>query len=174
MGSISINFAEVEGGFEVMPDGVYPVVIEKAEVRESKSSDHPYINYEMTISEGEYEGRKLWYISSFSPKAGFRMKDDFIALGVIEGDEELEVIWDEDVEITPSEGPLVIEPELTGLPANARVYIDTYKGKENNKVDSLMAPDGITEKPRTSSAKSTTSNGGAKSSGSGSKRRAMR
>jgi hypothetical protein len=52
VGSIQINFAEVGSDFETIPEGSYPIVVDKAEVRESKSSDNPYINWEMTITAG--------------------------------------------------------------------------------------------------------------------------
>jgi hypothetical protein len=144
VGSIQINFAEVGSDFETIPEGSYPIVVDKAEVRESKSSDNPYINWEMTITEGEHEGRRLWMITSLSPKALFRLKDVFEALGVLE--DEMEVEWDEDVAITPEAGPLLVNPDVSGAVAMALVTIDyDYDPKGRNKVDALTE---ITDDPR--------------------------
>lgn len=139
MGSININFADVEGSFDAMPEGRYPVIIEKVEVRESKSSDNNYFNWELTITEGEFEGRKLWMITSLSPKALFRLKDVYEALGVLE--DEMDLQWDDDVEITPQAGPLVLHPDVVGLPAIAIVGIEPYDGKDRNRVNDLVSPD---------------------------------
>lgn len=162
MGSININFADVESGFDAIPEGVYPAIVEKVEVRESKSSDYNYLNWEWTLTEGEHEGRKMWQITSLSPKALFRLKDQLIALGVIEGDEDMEITWDDDVEITPGEGPLLLEPDVTGMTANLVVTIEPYKGSDRNRVDEIRSIDdaGPSSRPRSTS-------GGAKSSSNG-------
>lgn len=137
MGSIPINFAEVEGGFDAIPEGRYPIVVEKVEVRESKSSDNHYLNWEMTVTDGEFEGRKLWMITSLSPKALFRLKDVFDALGVLEDDMDLQ--YDDDVQITPQSGPILLTPDVNGLPATAIVTIEyDYDPKGRNKVDQVV------------------------------------
>lgn len=136
MGSVQINFADVGNEFETMPEGKYPIVVEKCEVRESKSSDNNYLNWEMSITEGEYEGRRLWMITSLSPKALFRLKDVFDCLGVLE--DEMELQWDEDVAISTDTGPLLISPDVSGAVAMAIVTIDyDYDPKGRNKVDAL-------------------------------------
>lgn len=150
MGSMQINFSEVESGFETMDEGRYPVVVEKVEVRESKSSDNNYLNWELTLTEGEHEGRKQWMITSLSPKALFRLKDIFVDLGVCGPEDEIDLEWDDDVEITPSAGPLVISPDLVGLTGLAIVTIDyDYDPKGRNKVDSLIA---LTDEPAANGA----------------------
>lgn len=179
MGSISINFAEVESSFETMEAGFYPAVCEKVEVRESKSSEYPYLNWEWTISEGEHEGRKQWQITSLSPKAAFRLKDQLIALGVIDGTEEdFPVEWDDDVEVTPSAGPLLLEPEVSGLAALLHVTVELYEGKERNKVDEIRAIDDASHSnektPGSTAAASARPKPAARAKASSSGRRALR
>lgn len=172
MGSVNINFAEVEGSFDAMPAALYPVVIEKVEVRESKSSENHYFNWELTVSEGEHEGRKLWMITSLSPRALFRLKDTFEALGVL--DDEMDLEWDDDVQITPSAGPLLLQPDVTGLPSIAVVTVEVYEGKERNRVDELRPIDEPGTDPaaeKGGSAKPAPRSGAARNSGS---RRALR
>src|SRR6476469_5174476 len=140
MSGIRVNFAEVEGGFEPVPEGNYEVVVERVEVRDSKSSDHDYLNWELKILDEEYEDQRLWMITSLSPKAMFRLKDVFLALGVIEGDEEdFNIDWDDDVEIGQKEGPLLTEPEVEGLNAIAVVHNEVYDNRDRNKVDTLLS-----------------------------------
>jgi hypothetical protein len=142
MGGMKINFAEVESSFEPLPEGEYEVIIEKVEVRESKSSEHNYLNWEFNVQDDDYEDRKLWNITSLSPRALFRLKDDLLALEVIEEDEELDLEWDEEVDITPTEGPLLTNPDLEGIACVVNVTNEPYEGKERNRVSSVRLSDG--------------------------------
>lgn len=146
---MSINFAEVEGSFAPLPEGEYECTVERVEVRESKSSDHNYLSWELEVTEEGNEGRRLWMITSLSPKALFRLKDVLVALGVTDGDEELLLEWEDDVDITPGEGPLVISPALDGLACTAIVTNEVWEGKERNRVNELA---GAT-KPKARSSK---------------------
>lgn len=141
MSGLSINFAEVEGSYTPLPEGNYDCVVERVEVRESKSSDNPYLNWELKVLDEEYEDRRLWMITSLSPKALFRLKDVFVALDVIDGDEELNIEWDDSVDVTTSGGPDIIDPELAGLPCVAVVTNEIWDGKERNRVNDLLGPD---------------------------------
>jgi hypothetical protein len=168
MGGLKVNFAEIEGGFEPVPEGRYDVTVERVEVRESKSSDYDYLNWELNIADGDYEGQKLWMITSLSPRALFRLKDTFIALEVIEGDEEdFELDWDDEVDITPQEGPIVTNPDLEGIAAVAVVKNEMYDGKERNRVDDLLGSDAGTSEPDEKPARK--SSGGGRKSSSNSK-----
>ena len=89
---IKINFADIQGGFEPLPEGEYEVVVETVEVRESGSSDNDYLSWELKVLDDEFEGRRLWMITSLGPKALWKLKDTLIALGVIEGDDEIELV----------------------------------------------------------------------------------
>ena len=142
MAGLSVNFAEIEGSFEPLPEGEYECVIEKVEVRDSKSSDHDYLNWELKVLDEDYEDRRLWMITSLSPKALFRLKDVLVAIDVIDGDEELEIEWEDDVDITSQEGPLVTNPDLDGLPCVAVVTNEVYEGRERNRVNELLGADG--------------------------------
>lgn len=137
MGSMTINFADVDS-FEPLPEGDYDVEVDKVEVRRNKANDGDYLNWELIVLDGEYENRRLWMISSLKPNALFRLKDTFLALEVIEEDEELELEWDDDVEVSNSGGPLLIYPELEGLEAVAVVTNEMYENRERNRVNELL------------------------------------
>lgn len=132
MVKVTVDFSEVES-FEAIEEGEYPVIIEEVEYVEPASDDKfPYLNVKMEISEGEHEGRKLWTIWSFSPKALWRMQQAFENLGLPVDAVDFEV--DEDTN-------MVTEPELVGLPAIAVVSIEQYDGKDRNRVENLVSSD---------------------------------
>lgn len=161
MSGIKINFAEVESSFEPLPEGQYDVTIDRVEVRESNSSDHNYLNWQFVVQDDDYEGRNLWMITSLSPRALFRLKEVLVALGAIEDDEEIELEWEDDVDVSPREGPLVINPDLTGTACVAVVHNEMYDGRERNRVDQVIAAE-TKPKPRSRSSNGAKKAGGSK------------
>ena len=64
-----VDIADTSMGGGLVPDGMYIVAIDKAYFRTSKTTNKLYINTEMRIVEGEFEGRFLFlpfYINSDS------------------------------------------------------------------------------------------------------------
>jgi len=135
MTRVTINFAEVEGGFEPVPEGTYHCEIVVVECRESKSSENDYLNWEFKILDGDGEGQHLWMITSLSPRALFRLKDVFQALDVLE--DEMNLDFDDDVEITPTAGPRMLEPDVEGLECVVVVRNEMYENRERNRVEEV-------------------------------------
>lgn len=84
--SFKVNFTDVQtNNFEALPAGVYHVRATDGEVRESgpnsKNPGSEYINWELTVQEGPYEGRKLWTNTSLLPQALFALKGMLEASG---------------------------------------------------------------------------------------------
>lgn len=79
-GPLKIDFSQVQE-FDLIPEGNYNAIVTAQEVRESQSSEYPYINWTLTINGGEHDNRKLWTMTSLSPKAAFRLKEMLVALG---------------------------------------------------------------------------------------------
>lgn len=46
--------------FEVLPKGQYPVIISATEMKATKAGDGHYLEVEYTVTEGEFESRRLW------------------------------------------------------------------------------------------------------------------
>ena len=128
MPEYNIDFSEVES-FAAIPQDEYPVIVEEVEMRQSQSSEYPYLNWKLKVTEGEYEGRFVWMMTSLSPKSLWRLKETLDNLEVPL--DEFNIVVDEDTD-------LVIEPELAGLPALAPVREDEYQGRITNKVDMLL------------------------------------
>jgi hypothetical protein len=121
---IPLDFDGVED-FDAIPAGVYPAVIEKLTYKDAtEEGKFPQVSVEYTVTDPDYEGRKLWQNLSFSPKAIFRMKRFFDVFG--EDYEELEV--DEDTGI-------VLDPDLAGTAVEVKTHIEPYQGVDRNKVD---------------------------------------
>lgn len=132
MARVTVDFSDVQE-FEPLGKGEFPVLVEKVEYREAQTEDkYDYLNWELTVSDGEFQGRKLWFITSLSPKALFRMKDIFENLGL--PSYVVEIDYDEDTN-------LVTEPELAGIPAIAVVSTRMYEGRTQDNVDTLISVD---------------------------------
>lgn len=64
------NSVEPQSDFNVVPPGKYPVMIDSAEVGETKSKTGHYVKLTLTILDGPMKNRKLWdYINIDNPNA---------------------------------------------------------------------------------------------------------
>lgn len=82
----------------------------------------------------------------------------------------MELTWDEDIQVTTSSGPLLLEPDVVGMAATAVVTVEMYQNKEQNRVDEVRMP----EDDDTSNKGSSKSKKPSSKSNSGSSRRALR
>lgn len=160
MGGLHINFAEVESTFEALPEDVYEVIVEDATVRESNSSDNDYINWVFKVTEGDHEDRLIFIGTSFSPNALFGLKNVLVAIGAIEEDDEVDVEWDDAVDITPREGPQVTNPDVLGLPARIQTVNSMWDNRERQ--DAWRSEVLPAEGDATPAKKTTPAKGGAK------------
>lgn len=70
MPSINIDFSEVpDQQFGLIPKGNYDAIVDEVTVKKGKDSGEPYLNWKLKIVGGDYEGRVLFTITSFSGKA---------------------------------------------------------------------------------------------------------
>lgn len=129
MGTVKVNFADVED-FDAVPEGVYHAEITKVEYREPREKGKaPYLNVEYTIDDPEeFIGRKVWEVLSWAPKALFRMRDFFRAAGFEDDEYDLEV--DEDTKLLTS-------PDLTEEGVTVTIENEIYDKKERNRVASV-------------------------------------
>jgi len=51
---------EPSSSFDPLPPGDYPVLIEQAEIRETKKGDGSYLKLTLQVLDGQFKGRKLW------------------------------------------------------------------------------------------------------------------
>jgi len=123
-----IDMSDVGEGFEPIPAGAYPVVITTIKQSEEDGpSGYPYLILEMTVSDGEFENRKLWTNLSMSPKAAFKVKEFCLAAGV-----------DED-ELA---GEFEFEPDdYEGAALEVAVKQESYEGVVRNRVTNFIVPE---------------------------------
>lgn len=84
-----VNLSEVEElKFELLPKGIYDIVIEDVQYQKSKSSGKPMWNLKLNVVGGEFNGRKIFEIFSFSEGAlpGTKTRLAVIAPELLSGD----------------------------------------------------------------------------------------
>jgi hypothetical protein len=114
---------------------------------EDTGKEYNYLNWEFTCTEdGELKNRKFWTVTSFSPKALFRLQQVCENLGL--PTDEIEFDYDEDT-------MLVVEPELAGIPCMLAVSQDTYEGRKTNRVDAVLPIDTPAQGAKKTTAKTT-------------------
>jgi len=115
---INVNLDEVESGFEPLPAGNYPVRISKVEQRHGKEA--PYLAWEFTITEGEYQGRKLFTNTSLAPQSLWNLKRLLVAAGFE---------WEDDGFDTE---------DTLGCELEVAVSQETYENRVRNRVDDFI------------------------------------
>lgn len=126
--ALTINMDEVEGqSFEAIPKGTYAGVIEELEYKLSASSGQPMWALAVTITEGDYIGRKLFTNLSFSPKAlpGTKANIQKIAPELLSS------------AFNPKK--IAESGKLIGKAVRVKTKLETYEGEERTKIASFLA-----------------------------------
>lgn len=137
-GGLVFNLTEVEEdkGFELIPKGNYPAIVDELEFTES-SSGNPMIAVTYQITEGEFEGRKLfdyWVLAGKGAEFGLGKVKKFLT------------------RVTPEVDLTAFNPQsfadegiAIGRELVVSVKIQTqkkgeYKGEKRNQVADILAP----------------------------------
>ena len=123
----TIDFTGVSSGFEIIPEGIYPVSVFKVESKMSQNNK-PYLNFTLKIQGGDFDGRNMFFTSSLQPQCLWSLKATLINLGYSK--EDLAGAFNLDTE------------DLLGREAQAVVVHEEYKGEMRDHVDKLIAPEG--------------------------------
>ena len=142
-----VDFSNVQN-FDPIPAGAYPVIITNVEQKQKQGSEYPYLNWTLCITEGEFENRNLWAITSLNPKAFFKLQELMEACGVNE-----EALKSSEFDLEPE--------EYIGSSIVAVVSQRTYEGKIQNSVDNFLSLD----QPSPGRGKVATSSGPVKGKG---------
>lgn len=134
MSDESINLEGVEAGdFDPIPVGEYAARVTDGQIQEAgPNAKHPgseYINWEFTIQEGDYEGRKQWTNTTLLPHALYGLKELLKATEDHHG-------LDHEGQIKKYE----IIDKVIGAPCTLRVTKDTYDGETVNRVKRVKKP----------------------------------
>lgn len=128
---IPIDFSEVPSSAPI-EEGEYPVVVEKVEVRASQTSETPYLNWTMRITEGPQSQRLLYMMTSVSGKALWKLREVLEALGAFHDQMQLEI---------EPESKLLVQPRVTGLACIAVVTSEEYQGQKRARVNKIKPID---------------------------------
>jgi len=132
MPGFSIDFSTVNESSTLEP-GFYPVVIGKVEVKEASDKQSLYVQWNLTVSEGESEGSNITLRTSLKPNVQWRLKGIMRSLGFsVDGTVNFEV--DPDTNI-------LVEPSMVGLAAVAEVYNEEYNGSMRTQVSTIYGPE---------------------------------
>lgn len=140
MSKYELDFSDVQSAAAV-PVGNYDVVINAVEMRQSETGAYPYLNWECQIAAGEYEGRKIYMITSLSPKALWKLQETLLSFGfdnVSGGKLEL------DLGEETSTGTRLNDPSFEGMAAIATVFTEPYGGRQTSKISDLVAANAAT------------------------------
>lgn len=125
--SLSIDMGEVEEAkFETIPKGTYPVVVENAEFKYSNTSGKPLWNITLVITAGEFKGRKIWHMMSFSEAALPYTKAQLLKFAP-----ELAATRFDPKKIAES-------GQLTGKKFRVKTKIEAYEGQDRTKIAQVL------------------------------------
>ncbi len=114
--------------FPVIPRGIYPAVVDEVTYGLSNASGNPMWTWKFEISEGDYQGRKLFFHTPFVENMMPRLKKVLsrIAPELLNAPFDAEQIANESV--------------LVGKECQIRLDIRPYEGKPRNNVRDVLPP----------------------------------
>lgn len=152
--SMAFDKDSLSGG-KVIPAGIYTVRLNGFKPRLNKNKDSVNFNAQMeVINHPEFDKSRLF--ETLSAKAGFTQWDFAHAFGLEledqgNGQYALPGTWDGDPSSFKEDDPSTwkYDGPLVGRDAQVEVAIDTYEGKENNKIKKYICavPDCATRFP---------------------------
>lgn len=119
-GTISVDFTGVEagGGGRLLPEDRYLFEVKEVNEEEGQDSGQPYLEVQLVVADGEYEGTKAYDNLSLQPQALWKLRGFMEALG-------LETV----------DGPMDINPEeFVGMMVECDIIHEDYKGKNKHRV----------------------------------------
>lgn len=124
------NLTEAGAGYEPIPAGRYNARITDGEVKEAgpnaKNPGAEYIHFEFTLTDGEYEGRKVWTNAMLTGKGTFRIN---------------EILKCTDIDLSnPEDVDFDIEDDIIGTECRIRVKVkpETDEYDASNEVTKVM------------------------------------
>lgn len=127
-----IDFGEVDensGSFEVMPRGIYDVIVDNCEYGISQRSSNPMWTWTFEVEEGEYANRKLFFHTVLTREQMGRTKKALMCIAP----EVLSM-----GKIDPQQ--LADEGVFLGKRCRVRIDIRKYEGEPRNNVRAVLPP----------------------------------
>lgn len=122
--SVNVDLSGVETNRKAIPEGEYTVVVNSAEMTESRSGS-PMIKFEFEVTEGKNKGAKLYENCSLQPNALFKLKSLLMGLGFS----------------IPKKAFDLDLNELIGLSCDVEVGHEKYEGKTQARILTYIDPE---------------------------------
>lgn len=117
-----------------VPAGEYKCIVTEVKWKESQASFEPMLTWELTVVEGEYQQRKLFYNVSLQPQASGFVKGALIAALGSEYSDHINLMTDDTT-------MLVVQPRLVDRMVIAVLKPQIYNGQTTIKVSFLKSVD---------------------------------
>lgn len=97
---LDLSNVEEQKGFEVVPQGDYLVIVDDAQVKDTKSGTGAYINVKFLITEGEYKNRAIFNMFNIkndnqqAVKIGLEQLKAFLKISGYKTPESIESVTD--------------------------------------------------------------------------------
>lgn len=115
---VKVDFTGVRIGGARVPDGDYRVRVVDIEERVSENSGQPYLNWELEIVGGEYDGSTIYHTTSLQKQALFNLRATLEALGLDVPESAMEIDLD----------------ALIGLEMGVTVEVQEVQGRKRSRV----------------------------------------
>jgi len=115
---VKVDFTGVKAGGARVPDGDYRVRVVDIEERVSENSGQPYLNWELEIVGGEYDGATIYHTTSLQKQALFNLRATLEALGLDVPESAMEIDLD----------------ALIGLEMGVTVEVQEVQGRKRSRV----------------------------------------
>ena len=116
---------------EVLPRGIYDTVVTECDFDYSQSSNNPMWSWQLQVESGEFEGRTLYYHTTFTDKTRSRQKRDLLAV-------DPEFLEETGGVFNPEK--VADEGRFIGKRCRAKVTIKRYEGRQTNNTRELLPP----------------------------------
>lgn len=128
---VNINFSNAQ--FDLIAPGTYAAVLEFIELKEKKDGSGQYLNWQLTITDEKYMGRKFWILTNLGEKSQWVIAKNLKALGVAAEGDELALEIDDD-------SGLLINPPVNDMNCYLKIEITQWNGVDQNRGSIVPAP----------------------------------
>lgn len=138
-GGLVFNLDDVkeDSGFEIIPKGDYPAIVDELELTESASSGSPMFAVKFKITEGEFEGRVVfdyWVLAGKGAEFGLGKLKKFLSRVTPEVN-----LSSFDAQAFSDEGTAINRECTLSLKVTTQKKGE-YKGEKRNNVADILAP----------------------------------
>jgi hypothetical protein len=133
--TVDLSNTSEKGNFEVVPRGIYPMMVSQLDFGRSQRSNNPMWTWIFEVEEGnEYAGRKFFYHTVFNEGGMPRVKRTLARIKDETGYAQTLLSTRFNPEAVANEG------KLLGARCRVRVDIRVYNGEKRNDVKDVLPP----------------------------------